>query len=448
MQDTWQKTLEFDFDSPKSEYNFSTRLAKENYWTKNFTAKAIVEYKKFMYLAATSDLMVSPSEVIDIVWHQHLVFTQSYRDFCGILGKQIQHVPSTHNTVDFEKFKAAKDRTFTLYHKQFGQPPHEVWSARGMYETLNLEKAKIKVRSFILFGLLAFALLTIPAYFILRPLYANFGNPNFPLLYIGMSVAAIIFLRIYNRMRVDAIVSEIHNDSFLFNLHPFEVAYLKTKSVETVINGTLNQLAMDKKIKIDDKTFKAIEGSEPNSLEEHQVLDTIRLNKKISYNSLVEILKKKPVFSNTQNALDALTKYFVKSKKFGGMFYLNFGVLGIVLILGFVRLASGLLRDKPVAQIGFIIIIIAILVAIMLARLPEKLASRTFSGFYKENLKKINTENLWEWDYAIRGSSVLLPTMVALVALQSSSSSSDSSSSSSSSCGSSCSSCGGCGGGD
>ena len=82
----WNKILEFDLDSPFSEYGFSTRLADENYWTKNFTTKAILEYKKFMYLAGTSDFMVSPSEVIDTVWHQHLIYTQSYNDFCQLLG--------------------------------------------------------------------------------------------------------------------------------------------------------------------------------------------------------------------------------------------------------------------------------------------------------------------------------------------------------------------------
>src|SRR5262249_27909909 len=93
----WEKILEFDFDDPPSQYGFSTRLANENYWTKKFTQKAILEYKKFMYLAATSESMVSPSEIIDVVWHQHLIFTKSYREFCAVIGKEVQHVPSTHN---------------------------------------------------------------------------------------------------------------------------------------------------------------------------------------------------------------------------------------------------------------------------------------------------------------------------------------------------------------
>ena len=138
----WKKISDYDLDAPISEYGFSIRLAKENYWTINFTKKAILEYKKFMYLAATSDLMVSPSEIVDVVWHQHLIFTQSYTDFCAVLGKNIQHVPSTHNKVDFEKFKQAKERTKKYYAANFGEQPKEIWDYAGMYDSLHLPKAK------------------------------------------------------------------------------------------------------------------------------------------------------------------------------------------------------------------------------------------------------------------------------------------------------------------
>src|SRR5690242_2787950 len=132
----WNAVRDFDLDSPISEYGFSVRLARENFWSRNFTEKAILEYKKFMCLAATSDQMVSPSEVIDVVWHQHLIFTQSYNDFCSVLGKQIQHVPSTHNREEAEKFRAAKERTLKLYTSEFGQQPRDVWEYNGMYDSL------------------------------------------------------------------------------------------------------------------------------------------------------------------------------------------------------------------------------------------------------------------------------------------------------------------------
>ena len=64
-REAWQRVLEFDIENVRSEYGFATRLAKENFWTKDFTQRAIMEYRKFMFLAANADLMVSPSPVVD-----------------------------------------------------------------------------------------------------------------------------------------------------------------------------------------------------------------------------------------------------------------------------------------------------------------------------------------------------------------------------------------------
>jgi hypothetical protein len=163
----WNRILAIDLDTPLSEYGFSTRLASENYWTKKFTESAILEYKKFMYLAGTSEFMVSPSEIVDAVWHQHLIFTQSYTDFCNIIGKQIQHVPSTHNKEEFDKFRPAKERTRRLYEANFGEELKEILEYATMYDSLDLPKAKLKIRTFILLGVFAFVMLLIPFYFCL-----------------------------------------------------------------------------------------------------------------------------------------------------------------------------------------------------------------------------------------------------------------------------------------
>jgi uncharacterized protein (TIGR04222 family) len=446
MENTWQSVLAYDLDKPTSEYGFSTRLAKENYWTKKFTESAIIEYKKFMYLAATSDLMVSPSEIVDIVWHQHLVFTQSYQEFCNILGKPIQHVPSTHNKVDFEKFKAAKERTLNLYQKTFGEPPHDIWNFKSMYETLNLPKANIKVRSFILFGLFVFAALCIPAYWLLRPLYVNIESKDFLFNYVLLAIGVIVLLRLYNRVQVSRILKGVHPTSFLFKLTALEVACMKSGNMDAVIIGTLNQLAKDNKISIRDKGLESAPDARGDSVEEYQALDIIKARQKVTYESLLDTLRTKPIFSNTKNALDAFQKYFVKSKKFGALFYLNFLVLGLLLMLGFIRMITGVMRDKPVTEIGILLFILLVVIVTMLARLPRKLGIRAVADFYKKNLSKLNADKSWDWNYAMHGSSMLIPAMVTLVAVNTSSDS-GSSSSDSSSCGSSCSSCGGCGGG-
>ena len=130
------------------DYNFTNLCAATSlglYFGIDFhlIKKAIEEYKKFMYLATTSNQMVSPSEIVDIVWHQHLIFTQSYTDFCALLGKKIQHIPSTHNKEEQDKFLTAKKHTTAIYESKFGKQPKLFWEYNSFAAALEIEKSKI-----------------------------------------------------------------------------------------------------------------------------------------------------------------------------------------------------------------------------------------------------------------------------------------------------------------
>jgi hypothetical protein len=448
----WTKIVAYDLDKPLSEYGFSTRVAKENYWTKNFTRRAVVEYKKFMYLAAKSNMMVSPSPIVDIIWHEHLTFTKSYQEFCDILGKHIDHVPSTHARDDFEKFKAAKERTLRSYVDTFGMPPEDLWIFPGMFESLRLEKAKYKLRSFTLAGILVLAALIVPAYFLLRPMYVQIGNPSFGWGYFFLGLFVVLWFPLYNRTRRRSIVEKAHAQSFVFDLHPMEVVYLKTSSIERVIDGTLNRLIVDKKITAGVDRIFLVEGAIATTPEEFSVidlLDRVKDGKSMHYESLLEILKGSPPFANIRGSMEALNKYVIKSKAFASLFSLNFIIMGVVLLLGVTRIATGLMRDKPVDNIVMLVCFFGFLFALILVMLTVRAVSQPLGAHYSDKASKLTAGGEeWEWSYALRGNQVLLPAMVVLAGSRDSSgnSSSDSSSSSGdSSCGSSC---GGCGGGD
>lgn len=225
-KELWEKIVAFDFDDPVSEYGFSIRLASENYWTRQFTETAILEYKKFMYLAATSDSMISPSGIVDTVWHQHLIFTQSYAEFCNVIGKQVQHIPSTHNRDELEKFRQSKERTKKIYHLNFGEPK-EIWEYADMYENLELPKAKLKIRSFVLLGMLVSVILIVPFYFLLRPVYIHVNNPYFILCFIPTVVLTFILLEMYNRRYLAKAVKQFKEYTFIYKLKPLELGLLK-----------------------------------------------------------------------------------------------------------------------------------------------------------------------------------------------------------------------------
>ena len=109
---------------------FTSRLAKEQGWSHAFAGRAVREYKRFIGLAAVAGHPVSPPEVVDQVWHLHLVYTQSYwHDLCrDLLGKELHHCPTTGGSAESEKFGDWYGRTLESYRRLFREePPSDIW---------------------------------------------------------------------------------------------------------------------------------------------------------------------------------------------------------------------------------------------------------------------------------------------------------------------------------
>src|SRR5215204_2418129 len=60
---------------------FADKIARKLEWKHRFASRAIREYKKFIYLRAVSDFVVTPPKIIDQVWHQHLLFIKGLPGF-------------------------------------------------------------------------------------------------------------------------------------------------------------------------------------------------------------------------------------------------------------------------------------------------------------------------------------------------------------------------------
>lgn len=449
----WTRVLEYDLDDPVSAYGFSTRLASENNWTKNFSKKAIVEYKKFMYLAGTSDLMVAPSEIVDTVWHQHLVYTQSYAAFCKIIGKDIQHIPSTHNSADALKFKQAKVRTTNLYISIFGTQPEEIWNYVNIFDSLELPKAKLKIRMGILLGVIMFMVLVLPLFHLIKPLYTHINNPYFLEGYILICVLSFIILEQVNKIRLQRILISFKPFTLLYDLHPSELVYLKTQSLSNVIHDQVNQMIVENKVVVKERTLEWRQPFRPETAEEAAVADLLTNRSWVYYSELLKSMKSKPVFLNVAASMDAFRKYLLKSKGFSRLFYINFGTFSLLLMAGFIRYLTGISRDKPVLLIGVTLIIFVLIICFYLQRLTSLFFTEIIPHFYKKEIIKAHHYKDSAWEYFLYGAAILTPVFAPLVippSEQSNDTSADSScSSGGSGCGSSCgSSCGGCGGGD
>lgn len=117
------------FDVPGASQPFEDRLARENGWTIGFARRAILEYRRFAFLFAASGRPVAPSDVVDQVWHLHLLYTRNYWDgFCrDVLSKPLHHEPAAGVADEREKLADWYADTLGRYREAFGPPPDDIW---------------------------------------------------------------------------------------------------------------------------------------------------------------------------------------------------------------------------------------------------------------------------------------------------------------------------------
>lgn len=106
--------------------NIIKQITNKNFWNKKYTTRVAVEYFRFMKLKAKyTD--ISPSDDIDIFWHQHILNTKSYYNFCTHYFKKIiHHYPDQANDQLKRRYRFLNSLKY--YKKEFGNtPPDDIW---------------------------------------------------------------------------------------------------------------------------------------------------------------------------------------------------------------------------------------------------------------------------------------------------------------------------------
>lgn len=127
----WNKIVELFGGEDASTKAFADKISRKHNWTSSFALHAIHEYKKFVYLGVISNFQVTPSRIIDIVWHEHLLFTKPYRQFCEeVIRYNFDHHPELIPFDDqTEAFADQYIKTLLLYRTEFGfDAPEAIWS--------------------------------------------------------------------------------------------------------------------------------------------------------------------------------------------------------------------------------------------------------------------------------------------------------------------------------
>ncbi len=114
---------------------FTKRLARDNGWSRKYAEAVVVEYKRFLYLAATGSDTVTPSEQVDQAWHLHLSYTRHYwGELCAhIIGRPLHHGPTAGGGAEGRKYRRLYAATLDRYRSTFGaEPPADIWPPVGL----------------------------------------------------------------------------------------------------------------------------------------------------------------------------------------------------------------------------------------------------------------------------------------------------------------------------
>lgn len=113
---------------------FPDRLARENGWSRTFATQVMTEYRRFLFLAATADHAVTPSDAVDQAWHLHLAYSRHYwEELCGgILGKPLHHGPTAGGGDEDRRYRDQYQATLEAYRTAFDvAPPADIWPPVG-----------------------------------------------------------------------------------------------------------------------------------------------------------------------------------------------------------------------------------------------------------------------------------------------------------------------------
>jgi len=107
------------------------KLARALFCSPIDSEKALCETIKFLVLAAeNADGQLTPSARIDLAWHEFILFTRTYQDFCDEhFGKMIHHEPSDNHQVNAQQYA----NTLTRYRDRFGEPQSEYWGGAKLH---------------------------------------------------------------------------------------------------------------------------------------------------------------------------------------------------------------------------------------------------------------------------------------------------------------------------
>jgi uncharacterized protein (TIGR04222 family) len=465
----WRRIRVHAFEDADAPLDFVAKLAREQGWSRDQVRAAIEEYRRFCFLSSVCDETMVPSVAVDEVWHLHLTYTEDYwQRFCpDALGVALHHRPGGLGRDDAAHYRQRYAETLAEYERWFGTPPERWWPGTverfrrpGRFRRVDRDRVWLirKPRWSIEPGTIALgAIGLVAASFVeampLNPL--DWTGPAFLVLFLALMVASTLFAAAWRRAAV-----ETGRGDQVHELDPSAMAMLAGGEAR-VVERAVGELLTRGVARFDASSRRLAVTEVPHDLDDsaRDIAEALRCDGDVG-----------TVLTRCRTVLDRLRGQLVQrglwldAQTASRIALRSTLAPGLVLALGIAKIAVGLSRDRPVA----LLVVLCLLLAAVTLGFALKRPSRSRSGdrvlaeLTRRHARAMRAPRAGEWPIALAlvGSSVLAGTAYAAFHEDrhpqgsggsdggSSSSSDSSDAGSDSGGGDSGGGCGGCGGGD
>lgn len=369
----------YEFDDPAAALTFSERLARDHGWTARFTQRAVEEYKRFVFLAVAAGHPVSPSHIVDLVWHEHLIHTERYwMEFCGeVLGKPLHHHPTRGGAAETAKFAEWYANTLASYRVFFGEPALEdIWPrperrrmADEQHLTVNPQQHWIVPKT--QFKLCLTAAIAVGAILwwslpVVSPL--DYYGPHFLWFYLASVLMGLIAGPLF-RHQLREVDSEPVGATE--ELDPYAVAYLADGEAGAV-NAALTSLVQRGVVSV---TGVAAQVRAISSLAaDAHPLDRA-IHEQASADKGVSVLELRSDLAAPLRRIRTeleMRGWLLSEGQAKRAYWLPLGVAAVVFALGMAKLVMGLSLHRPVEILAVMVAVALFLLVACLARRPRR----------------------------------------------------------------------------
>ncbi|KAA3615691.1 MAG: hypothetical protein D8M58_15975 [Calditrichaeota bacterium] len=94
-------------------------------------SQGLLEVLKFLFLISHTNQKLTPSQKVDLVWHELILCTKMYDQICKThFDRFIHHHPGGKDEENRQQFK----NTLKAYNEYFGEPPYFFWGTDNNFE--------------------------------------------------------------------------------------------------------------------------------------------------------------------------------------------------------------------------------------------------------------------------------------------------------------------------